>query len=233
MQQVQAVEKDPILEQMAQRRKVDMEILKKEGRLPQEVNKAEYFYDHRLTPKGISDLMKFIQTYMYIMEHNAMKVPDEYKLNGLDPLEDGKSIPDTRSGLKGVNYQVGPFDGDVFNKDPLRFNTVWSYAQINVLNSYRPDVSLTMSPQELSSMGLVFEKVNLMTDQADDIPQYRDYLYVYHSHKNPDVKVSFRVSQANYNKNNPAVLPKFEFIIITKGDTLMAGDRVLRTVYPR
>jgi len=232
MQQVKAVEKDPVLEEMAQRRAKTMEILKKEGRLPQEINKAEYFHDHRLTPKGISDLMKFIQTYMYIMEHNAMKVPNEYKLNGLDPLEDGKSIPDTRSGLAGVSYQVGPFMGDIFNKDPLRFKTIWSYAQINLINDYSQDVVLTITAQDLSSIGLVFEKINLMTDQADDVPQYRDYLYVYHSRKNPDVKVSFRVSQANYNKNNPAVLPKFEFIIITKGDTLMDGDRVLRTVYP-
>jgi len=65
------------------------------------------------------------------------------------------------------------------------------------------------------------------------VPQYRSYLYVYHSRKNPDVKVSFSVSQANYNKNNPTILPKIEFIMISKGDTVVSGDRVLRTVYPQ
>jgi len=233
MQQVQAVEKDPILEQMAQRRAKTMERLKKQGLLPKEVNKAEYFHNHQLTPKGTSDLMKFIQTYMYIMEHNAAKVPDAYKLNGLDPIEDGRSVPDTRSGLAGITFQVGPFMGDLTNKDPLRFKTVWSDASISLINDYKPDVSFTMTPQELSSMGLVFEKIDLVTGLYNDIPANRRYLYVYHSQKNSDVKVTFYVDYSNHPKNPPTILPKFYIIEISKGNFITPGYNLLRTVYPR
>jgi len=232
IQQVQAEERDPILEQMAQRGKRDMERLKKQGLLPKEINKADYFQNHQFTAKGKADLMRFIKSYMYIMEHNASKVPDEYKLNGLDPIEDGRSIPDTRSGLAGITFQLGPFEGELTNKDPLRFKTVWSNATINLINDYQSDVSFMMTPQDLSSIGLVFEKINLMTDQADDVPQYRSYLYVYHSRKNPDIKVSFSVSQVDYNSKDQTVLPKFSIIVIGKEGVFMEGDRVLRTVYP-
>lgn len=199
----------------------------------QKYHTDEYIQNHQLTSKGKADLIKFIETYMYIVEHNAAKVPDEYKLNGLDPIEDGRSIPDTRSGLKGIKYQVGPFMGNLTNKDPLRFKTVWSYASISIDNYHKKDVPFTLTSQELSAIGLVFEKVNLLTGQGDDVPQYRRYLYVYHSNKYPDVKVSFFLGgQDHYNKNNPTVLPKFSIVVISKGDTVMEGYRVLRTIYP-